>query len=172
MDDGGSAETAVAAFQALSLTIIGLMTWWVAHQQKRINRQQLDVNEYRIRLDLYDRRWAVYEATERFMEQVIRNLSPEFEDFSEFSRSTLHAKYLFGNDVNTYMEELRARAASLRKWSQEYDQQVKGSPTPHDHNEVVKGRLKEQKWFAEQWESGEVAKRFAAYLDVSQVGTR
>ena len=91
MDGEGSAETVVAAFQALSLTIMGLMTWWVAQQQKRINRQQLEVNEYRIRLDLYDRRWAVYEATEGFMEQVIRKLSPQFEDFSEFARSTLHA---------------------------------------------------------------------------------
>ena len=67
------------------MTIIGLMTWWVAHQQKKMNRQQLEINGHRIKLDLYDRRWAVYEATERFMEQVINNLSPEFEHFSRFN---------------------------------------------------------------------------------------
>ena len=163
-------EVAVAAFQALSLTIIGLMTWWVAHQQKKINRQQLEVNEHRIRLDLYDRRWAVYEATERFMDQVIRNLSPEFEDFSEFGRSTRHAKYLFENDVNTYLDELRKRAALLRQWSTEYDRHVEGKPVSHSPNEVVEGKNREAQWFAEQWESGEVARRFAVYLDVSQIG--
>ena len=78
MGDEDSAAILVAALQARSLTIIGLMTWWVAHQQKKINRQQLEINGHRIKLDLYDRRWAVYEATERFMEQVINGRIPDF----------------------------------------------------------------------------------------------
>ena len=99
----------------------------------------------------WSRRAISNEATERFMDQVIRNLSPEFEDFSEFGRSTRHAKYLFENDVNTYLDELRKRAALLRKWSTEYDRHVEGKPVPHSPNEVVEGKNREVQWFAEQW---------------------
>ena len=104
----------IAMFQAASLTIIGLMTWWVAYQQKKINRQQLEVNEHRIRLDLYDRRWAVYDAIETFIVKVVHETSLDAGDFYDLGRSTRHAKYLFGNDVNTYLNELRKRGTSLR----------------------------------------------------------
>ena len=89
MGDEDSAAILVAALQARSLTIIGLMTWWVAHQQKKMNRQQLEINGHRIKLDLYDRRWAVYEATERFMEQVIKQPVTGIRAFLTLQRPSL-----------------------------------------------------------------------------------
>ena len=158
----------IAIIRAASLTIIGLMTFWVAYQQKKISRQQLEVNEHRIKLDLYDRRWAVYDAIETFIGKVIHEGSLDAGDLYRLSRSTRHATYLFGDDVNTYLDELRKRGASLRRSIQESES--RGGGDFREPRGAIEPEDSGLQWFNDQLDSGEFDEKFVPYLDVSRVG--
>lgn len=123
--------------------------------------------DYKARLDLYDRRWEVYVATERFVAQVLENLGPEREHIAELRRSTVHARFLFGSDINGYLRELIAHAAELRKWNRLYEQHRTHGPA-ENFDKVRKGMDDESRWFLKQHDT--LTGKFMRYMDLSAVG--
>ena len=123
--------------------------------------------DYKARLDLYDRRWEVYAATERFVAQVLERLVPEHEHIAELHRSTVHARFLFGSDINAYLRELIVHAVELRKWNQLYEQHRPHRPV-EKFDEVRKGMDDESRWFLEQ--QATLTGKFMRYMDLSTAG--
>lgn len=123
--------------------------------------------DYRPRLELYDRRWEVYAAAEKFVAQVLENLVPERDHFAELHRSTVHARFLFGSDINDYLKELTSHAAALRKWNQYYAQHTRNRQLKNI-DEVTTGMNDESRWFLEQQTT--LPHRFMRYMDLSTVG--
>lgn len=123
--------------------------------------------DYRPRLDLYDRRWEVYVAAEKFVSQVLERLVPEHEHIAELYRSTVHARFLFGSDINAYLKDLVMHAIELRKWNQLYEQHRTRRPV-ENFDKVTKGMDDESRWFLEQQET--LTGKFIRYMDLSTVG--
>ena len=123
--------------------------------------------DYRPRLDLYDRRWEVYTAVERFVSQVLERLAPELEHIAELHRSTVHARFLFGSDINDYLGDLISHAVELRTWNHLYEQHRTDRPVER-FDEIVKGRSNETRWFSKQ--QGALTDKFMRYMDLSNVG--
>lgn len=89
--------------RAAPITIVGIITAYIAWQQWQTSRQ-------RLQFDLYDRRLRVYEAVQGL---IARASELRQEDVVEFRRATSEADFLFGeipNPISSYLEELVERA--------------------------------------------------------------
>lgn len=81
---------------------------YYAHQQWKLAQDKL-------RFDLFERRYKVFEATRTFLYNVLE-FKGNYEEgaFMDFNRKTADAEFLFGPDVVKYLRELRQNAALSR----------------------------------------------------------
>ncbi len=125
--------------------------------------------DYRLRLELYDRRWDVYAAVEQFVAQILTDLAPGPEQIAELYRSTAHARFLFGSDINDYLKELVSHAVELYKWNGVLERRRDGSPDSEDDlTEAAKGKTAETRWFIDQQTT--LPERFMRYMGLSHAG--
>lgn len=97
----------VQVLQALAVPVIAGVGAWIALQQMQIARTKLQH-------DLYDRRYAVFQAVRRFLDEasVRRIVSPE--TFRAFALGTADAAFLFDDRLAAYLREMRERAAKAQ----------------------------------------------------------
>jgi hypothetical protein len=74
-----------------------LLQWWVARSK--------------LRLDLFDRRYKVYEATRTLARDSVRYPAQIDRRLAVFNDETSNAEFLFDADVVDYLQEVRKRAA-------------------------------------------------------------
>ena len=74
----------------------------------RAQRNQLRLEALRLRLDLFDKRFAVYRTAEEFVWYMLRE-AYNIEigaDYRRFLRAKSEASFLFGSDVVMYLENV------------------------------------------------------------------
>lgn len=162
-----SPEVAIALIQVVSVTAVGVFAAWIAHQQGKINQQQLQISKYRVKLDLYDRRWKVYERFAQYVRTAAKDLNPSTNDTLEFAHATQQVEFLFSAEIKDYRKALIAHGADLHAWHAEYRDANQEPPPGYDHNEVVRGMKDESKWFVAQPDA--MTKKFEPYLDLSRL---
>jgi hypothetical protein len=94
----------VQVLQALAVPVIAAVGAWVAIQQMWIARVKL-------RHDLYDRRYAVFHATRRLLDEVISNKIVSGDTLRSFVLGTADAQFLFDDTLAAYLKEMRDHAA-------------------------------------------------------------
>jgi hypothetical protein len=87
-------------FLSVAVVTIALLQWRVA--------------DNKLRLDLFDRRYKVYDAARNFLASISRDASVTQSHLAEFNIGTSDAKFLFEPDVGEYLAEIRKRALHLR----------------------------------------------------------
>jgi hypothetical protein len=92
--------------QAIALIIISVLGSWIAYKQVKIASAKLN-------LDLYDRRFAVFQAVREYLVDVV------FGDLSQTSSNKFHlgtadAVFLFDERIALYIEDIGKRIASFR----------------------------------------------------------
>jgi hypothetical protein len=93
--------------QWLTVVIAAFVAWigflqWLTARQKAV-------------FDLFDKRFKVYETVKHCVDQVVRNPGYfEGEVEKEFLKAVNEAKFLFGDDVNSYLETLRKDIGAVR----------------------------------------------------------
>jgi hypothetical protein len=96
----------VAMVQALTLLIAAFVAWigylqWRTAQQKAV-------------LDLFDKRFKIYETVKNCVDQVGRNPLYFSEREKEFLKAVNEAYFLFGDDLHGYLETLRKDIVYVR----------------------------------------------------------
>jgi hypothetical protein len=86
---------AIAAFAAM----IAYFQWRTAHQ--------------RVVLDLFDRRVQTFELAERACGSIISSGKASMEELRQLHQAKGKARFLFGDDVNSYLEARIANCAFL-----------------------------------------------------------
>ena len=84
---------------ALLAATIGLLQWYTAHG--------------RAILDLFDRRMEVYSDIRGVIDQITASGRCTYETNFDYLRAIDRAAFLFGSDVNAYLERLRVRLHNL-----------------------------------------------------------
>lgn len=97
----------VQALQALAVPVIAAVGAWVAVQQMVIARVKLQH-------DLYDRRYAVFDAVRAFVNEAISNQIVSPETFRIFALKTADAEFLFDNGLAAYLREMREHASKAQ----------------------------------------------------------
>jgi hypothetical protein len=83
-------------FLSVAVGIVAWLQWRVARNK--------------IRLDLFDRRYKVYEATVRFLRVSVQDFAHIDLHLSVFNDETSNAEFLFDTDVVNYLEHIRQQA--------------------------------------------------------------
>ena len=68
----------------------------------------------KLRLDLFDKRYEVYHATNKFLSQIMANRKISDEELSSFLMAKHKSYFLFGEDVEQYMNYLYDKGCNLK----------------------------------------------------------
>lgn len=134
--------------------IVGLSVAFIAWQQWQVARSKL-------RLDLFDRRYKVFEATRKFLAVVLRDARFEDSHLFEFYAGTSDAEFLFGSEVVDYLTEIRKRALDMRTHQKVYEP----LPVGPERSRHVQAEHDQLVWLGDQLTA--MSKSFRPYLGFS-----
>jgi hypothetical protein len=146
----GPTATIIAAVAAVLVAV--LVTWRlgkgqlrIAKQQAATARQQAELAAVRLQHDLFDRRFAIYEAAQKLALEVVETANVSREGWNAFIRSTEKSLFLLDKEVTDYLTDMRKRAVNLRNATGKLEQ---GSEEPG----LARERADLSTWFAYQFD--------------------
>lgn len=134
-------------------TLAALLTPLIAGIAAYIAYQQWKTNDLKVRIDLFDRRLAVYDAAANLMYQAISQGDLTWDQLQEFSRETKDAQFLFKEDVAEYLTKMGDTGEQLIRDNERYRKQAEmmGSFAKVAHIESVLSDIeKSTDWFQAQ----------------------
>ena len=99
---------------------IGWFAYSIARQQAQTAQQQAHTARQKLRLDLYDRRYAVYDALQRMIEQAQSNQGDALPIIGQYLARREALKFLLHDDaIDKFVSELWEKLGQLhlaRNW--------------------------------------------------------
>ena len=90
---------------AVATSVLGVLAWMLARRQVKIASDKL-------KLDLFDRRYAVYLALTEWIGDLQGRVVPD-EDYGKHMRKIEPVQFLFGDEVKEWVLELRKKARAM-----------------------------------------------------------
>jgi hypothetical protein len=128
-----------AYLSAAATFVVGLSISVIAYQQWVLAR-------HKFRLDLFDRRYKVYDATVKFVATIYAHANFTDEDLHEFNLGTMDAVFLYPKPIKEYLEKIRARALHMRL----FGNQSENMPVGDKRSKIVKENHDEFVWLTDQ----------------------
>lgn len=123
--------------------------------------RQISISKDKLRLDHFDKRFAVFEATRKFLERATVQGQVLPQDENEFFAATRGATFLFKDQaVAAYIDELRKRMIDLSMGRKALE-----DPNPRHPEQMRKKYLEDQKWVRAQY--GEIENIFRPHLQLN-----
>jgi len=94
----------ISALLLPSIAIVAMLIAWL----------QWDTNKRRLRHELFDRRYRVFEAAQKFIVTALRDLTIEQKDLSVFYAEKLGATFIFDEEIDNYLNTMYKKATQLR----------------------------------------------------------
>jgi hypothetical protein len=139
----------------------GLLTPTVAIVGAYIAWRQHKNAQDKLRLDLFDRRFQVYRGVMDLLASIARDGNISDQDLPNYYKETDQHRFLFKQDLQDYLKEMRQKAIRLRQLNRLIDPDANVPDEKRDPAIEEEGQL--LAWFTDQID-GEVAKRFTPYL--------
>jgi hypothetical protein len=142
----------------------GLLTPVIAVVAVYIARQQWKTNAHKLKLDLYDRRFKVFEAAREILGLMYTSGVRDAQLLNVLTK-TADTEFLFGREVKEYLEEIYRHVQTLISAN---SQMSANWETPVE----VRSRIAEAETTEVRWATGEVnriADRFKKYLNLSKL---
>lgn len=138
---------------ALVALTVGIAGWFIA-------RHQAAVATAKLKLDLFEKRYPIFEETWRIMSEVVSKGTREtnYGLGTPFNNFIPRARFLFGPEVAQYLSDAASKWAHLRGLEPLIGGGSPGAP------ERAEARAKLLEWFANQADTG-VKELFAPYLN-------
>ena len=145
--------------QGLLTPVIGLTALYIAWQQWK-------TNEFKLKLERYERRLRIYQEIVAILAQVQQQFKPEIGDLQKFLSATAEADFLFGPEIAEYRDEIFKRAVALWTANFEYRDFTQPVPPGYDHNRVVGEMTEQHDWFVGQFAAAK--QKFQKYPNVNR----
>jgi hypothetical protein len=143
-------------FTFLGTVVIGGIAAYFARGQWR-------TNEDKLRLDLYDRRLAVYEAAMKFLVDLSATGKVDASSMHQYLVATRQASFLFEDDtIPAYLRNLASEAQKLNAMAGPVRTSAVDWPTSSAHVDTPEAVWKLLDWFLQQEKV--VGEKFAPYL--------
>jgi hypothetical protein len=143
-------SSATAITTAAVAVLVAIITWreWVT-------------NRSRLRHELFERRYAVYEQIGAFLAKVLQEGRVPKGEPEQFLRSTKTAYFVFGSDaaVKLFIEEIFSKAAHLHALDATLD-----SLRGEERSRCIESQMAIKEWFRK--ELGSLEDRFEKYLSL------
>jgi hypothetical protein len=91
---------------ALGTPMIAAVGLWIAYQQ-------YNLQQYRLKHDVSERRYAMLSAAEDLIHAAVTATRTPEDAFTRFRAATVGASFLFRQDITSYLNCLRARYARM-----------------------------------------------------------
>jgi hypothetical protein len=126
---------------ALLTPTIAVFGSFIAYRQWRTAQKKL-------KLDLFEKRFAVYDAARTFIASVMTSGKAKDEEMYEFLSGTREAKWLLNDDIATYFDEqIWKKAVEL----QTLDLVLEGVPVGDERTRNVQQQGEIKKWLISQY---------------------
>lgn len=99
---------------ALLIPLIGFITLYIAYQQWKTNKASEETNAKRLKHELYDRRFAIYEAARSLLRDIVVKGSISDEILINYWSAINSARFLLDDDLTSYLEEIEKKAVDLQ----------------------------------------------------------
>jgi hypothetical protein len=138
---------------------ISLATLAVACSVAYVALKQWRLAQHRFRLDLFDRRYKVYDAAKKFLSLG------QFDDpqLFEFNAGTADAEFLFDSRITEYLQEVRKRAVNVQTHEKIYEHM----PVGEERSRHVEAAHKDRLWLTQQ--IPDMTNVFMPYLSFSRI---
>ncbi len=141
--------------------VIGILTVVIAFIAVYVACQQAKTRKAQYRLNLYDKRFAVFKATRCFLGDIAKYAKIVDASDKMFWLSVVEAEFLFKNDVVTFLKELGKKSTALISIQTQLHGQDRLTPGD-ERNLASKENSELIGWFIEQGKG--LGKRFEPYL--------
>ena len=136
--------------KALLTPVIAVVAAYVAWQQMKTNRRKL-------KLDLFDRRYTVFEKIGEFIGSILTSGKVQQGKEFQFLVDTKAAGLLFGEDISQFVSEIYRKAVHLHA----LDAELEGS-TGDARTKNIQAQREIKDWYGTALEG--LQARFAEYL--------
>ena len=143
-------------------TLSGFLTPLLAIIATIILVLQYFLAKRRWRMDLYDKRYPVYLATMQYLSFIGQHASVSDEELFKFLRNSKDKEFLFGNDVQEYLERFYKKGVRLNCLSKKLEHE----PVGGERKRLVDEQSDLVEWFAQQFEVSK--KLFGEYLKIDK----
>lgn len=124
---------------ALSLPLIAAVGAFLAWQQMRIAKAKLTH-------DLFDRRFAVFQAARIFLSEIFRKAHVSDEALWNYRAGIGEAVFLLDDELRDYLEEIYKAALKMRMHRQQYE----GIPPIQERSVAVEAEHEQLSWLIDQ----------------------
>jgi hypothetical protein len=142
-----------AISQALTVSFIATAGVWIAWQQARFARVKLQH-------DLFDRRFAVFDAARKFLGKVARGGRVRDDAFRDYSLDTIDALFLTDEATASYLDEIRRRAIR----HQMLQASLEDVPVGEERSHLVRQQSEITRWVVEQLDQGHLVAKFSPFV--------
>lgn len=119
---------------------------------------QFILQKNRWKLDLFDKRYPIYEVTKKYLTKIAQEAKISHNDLFEFLRNTKDSNFLFGNDVNDFLRLIYKKGVELAH----INRIVETSKDEGQRSKAIDDEYSLLNWFSEQFD--EANKIFGRYL--------
>lgn len=144
-------------FSALAVPVIGFLGVYIAWKQWK-------TAAYRYRMDLFEKRFEIYEATIDFILSIRGGGQVSDQCLAVFKEKTLPVRFLFNDEVADYIAQIRSQALDAQTFSQE----AEGMGASPEKLEFQRKSSEARKWLYQQLDEAELNKRFRKSLDLGR----
>jgi hypothetical protein len=128
-----------AHLSAIATLIVGLSVATIAY------RQWVLAN-HKFRLDLYDRRYKVYESIQKFLSVIMIHADFSHDDLVDYNHGTMDAVFLYPPDIKDYIDKIRKTAVDM----QMHGKQMHSAPVGDVRSRLVQQNHDELVWLTDQ----------------------
>ena len=108
--------------------------------------QQWLLARHKFRLDLFEKRYKVYEASARFLSVILSLATFNDDDLRAFNIGTMDVVFLYPKHIKEYLHEIRRRALAMRL----FQTQFTPLPVGKERSQLVQSNHDELVWLSDQ----------------------
>jgi hypothetical protein len=143
-----------AYLSALLAPIVAVLGSFIAYRQWRLAQN-------RLKLDLFERRFSIYEAARNLLSSIMTSGKAKDEEVFKYMAATREAKWLLNASIAEYVDkDLYHKAIYLQTLAAE----LEGVPVGEVRTKNVYAQAEIKKWFMAQYEV--LDEKFAPYLQL------
>lgn len=147
----------VELLSAFLTPVIAIVTTYIAVQQFRTNR-------FQVKLEMFERRYAIYDAIREFISEAVQSGDFQSKSFPIFNERTHDAYFLFSDEISDYVQLLREKAARLRLVNDKLHN--RGLPLGDERSKLAEEDHDLMIWFGHQFETSKELVRPFMRLDL------
>lgn len=137
---------------------IAVFLAYIAWQTYKINKTNSSVSKDQLRLNLFDRRYKVFEAFRTFLSDFMITARIENADLSKFILNTTGSFFLFEEDIVIYRVEIQEKAIRHKQVLSMLD---RGVQDDDKRSRLAEEAAELEMWFGEQYSKvGEVFRKY------------